>query len=120
FRGGPQRPGMRGGRFVGPPRTKTPGNILTQERSAHKKIVRIEESVGLQVLAGKMGIKSTEMLMKLMRLGLTGVNINSTLDADTAKIVANEFGWDVEDTALTEEQAIEAAQGVTQAEADLG
>ncbi|MES1183617.1 MAG: translation initiation factor IF-2 N-terminal domain-containing protein, partial [Myxococcales bacterium] len=111
FRGGPQRPGMRGGRFVGPPRTKTPGNILTQERSAHKKVVRIEESVGLQVLAGKMGIKSTEMLMKLMRLGMTGVNINSTLDADTAKIVANEFGWEVEDVAVSEEDQITAAQG---------
>jgi translation initiation factor IF-2 len=108
---GPQRPGMRGGRFVGPPRSKTPGNILTQERSAHKKVVRIEESVGLQVLAGKMGIKSTEMLMKLMRLGMTGVNINSTLDADTAKIVANEFGWEVEDVAVSEEDQITAAQG---------
>ncbi|HKY38616.1 MAG TPA: translation initiation factor IF-2 [Polyangiaceae bacterium] len=108
---GPQRPGMRGGRFVGPPRTKTPGNIVTQERSAHKKVVRIEESVGLQVLAGKMGIKSTEMLMKLMRLGMTGVNINSTLDADTAKIVANEFGWEVEDVAVSEEDQITAAQG---------
>jgi translation initiation factor IF-2 len=108
---GPQRPGMRGGRFVGPPRTKTPGNIVTQERSAHKKIVRIEESVGLQVLAGKMGIKSTEMLMKLMRLGMTGVNINSTLDADTAKIVANEFGWEVEDVAVSEADQITAAQG---------
>jgi len=117
FRGGPQRPGMRGGRFVGPPRSKTPGNIVTQERSAHKKIVRIEESVGLQVLAGKMGIKSTEMLMKLMRLGMTGVNINSTLDADTAKIVANEFGWEVEDVAVSEEDQIKADQG---AEADDG
>ncbi len=108
---GPQRPGMRGGRFVGPPRSKTPGNITTQERSAHKKVVRIEESVGLQALAGKMGIKSTEMLMKLMRLGMTGVNINSTLDADTAKIVANEFGWEVEDVAVSEEDQITAAQG---------
>ncbi|HVY26519.1 MAG TPA: translation initiation factor IF-2 [Polyangiaceae bacterium] len=107
---GPQRPGMRGGRFVGPPRTKTPGNIVTQERSAHKKVVRIEESVGLQVLAGKIGVKSTEMLMKLMRMGMTGVNINSTLDADTAKIIANEFGWEVEDVAVSEADQITAAQ----------
>jgi len=108
---GPQRPGMRGGRFVGPPRTKTPGNIVTQERSAHKKVVRIEESVGLQVLAGKISVKSTEMLMKLMRMGMTGVNINSTLDADTAKIIANEFGWEVEDVAVSEADQITAAQG---------
>ncbi len=101
---------MRGGRFVGPSRPKIPSNIVTQERSAHKKIVRIEETVALQILAGKMGIKSTEMLMKLMRLGMTGVNINSTLDADTAKIVANEFGWEVEDVAVSEEDQITAAQ----------
>ena len=43
--------------------------------------------------------------MKLMRLGMTGVNINSTLDADTAKIVANEFGWEVEDVAVSEADA---------------
>jgi translation initiation factor IF-2 len=109
---GPQRPGMRGGRFVGPPRPKTPGNIVTQERSAHKKIVRIEETVALQVLAGKMGVKATEMLMKLMRLGMTGVNINSTLDADTAKIVAAEFGWEVEDVAVSEADQLTAAQGM--------
>ena len=44
-------------------------------------------------------------------MGMTGVNINSTLDADTAKIVANEFGWEVEDVAVSEEEAIDAAQG---------
>ena len=37
-----------------------------------------------------------------LRLGMTGVNINSTLDAETAKIVANEFGWEVEDIAVSE------------------
>lgn len=109
--GGPMGPG-RGGpmRPVGPP--------ATQERGAHKRIVKIESSVGLQTLAGRMGIKAHELLRKLITLGMTGVNINSNLDADTAKIVASEFGWEVEDVAVSEEQALVIAQGVGEAEQD--
>jgi translation initiation factor IF-2 len=121
-RGGPmmggrpgQRGGPRGGRFgvpSGPLKRSTGPVIPAQERAAHKKVVRIEETVLLQTLSGRIGVKATELLMKLMQLGMTGVNINSTLDAETAKIVANEFGWDVEDTAVSEQEAIEAAQAV--------
>ncbi len=125
--GGPgrpgQRPGGRGGRFgagVGPLKRSSGPIIPAQERAAHKKVVRIEETVLLQTLSGRIGVKATELLMKLMQLGMTGVNINSTLDADTAKIVANEFGWSVEDTAVSEEAAIEAAQAVDKVEADEG
>ncbi len=91
------------------------GGPVTKERSAHKKVVRIEESIHLQGLAGSMGVKSTDLLRKLMQLGMTGININSVLDAETAKIVGEEFGWDVEDVAISEEAQIQAAQGVEQA-----
>jgi translation initiation factor IF-2 len=91
----------------------------TQERGAHKRVVKIEGSVGLQTLANSMGVKAHELLRKLIMLGMTGVNINSTLDADTAKIVATEFGWDVADVAVSEEQALVIAQGV-ETEADTG
>jgi hypothetical protein len=57
--------------------------------SAAKRVIRIEDQVGLQVLAGRMSLKATDVLMKLMQLGMTGVNINSTLDVDTAKILAS-------------------------------
>lgn len=87
------------------------GAIVTQERSAHKKVVRIEGDISLQALAAKMGVKAGEVLMKLMSLGMSGININSTLDSDTAKIVSEEFGWTVEDVAVSEDAAIAAAQG---------
>jgi translation initiation factor IF-2 len=109
-RPGMRRPGMGG--MAAPPRPKGP--IATQERGAHKKIVRIEESVNLHTLAGRMQLKATEVLMKVMRLGMTGVNINTTLDADTAKIVANEFGWEVEDTAVSEADQLTAARGASE------
>ncbi len=122
--GGPQGPG---GRMGGPPGRGGPGMrhrgsgsfsrgkggmTVTKERSAHKKVVRIEESVLLQGLAGSMGVKATDLLRKLFQLGMTGININSTLDADTAKIVAGEFGWEVEDVAVSEADQIQAAQGI--------
>ncbi|MBM4361755.1 MAG: translation initiation factor IF-2 [Deltaproteobacteria bacterium] len=119
---GPTRGGRPGqmGRGFGPPGPlglRKPGpSVPATERAAHKKVVRIESSVLLQTLAQRMGVKATEVLMKLMQLGMTGVNINSSLDADTAKIVANDFGWEVEDTAVSEEAALEAAQGAGRAE----
>jgi len=87
------------------------GVSVTKERSAHKKVVRIEETVTLQSLAGSMGVKTVDMLRKLFQLGMSGININSTLDADTAKIIGEEFGWEVEDVAVSEEEQLQKAQG---------
>ncbi|MBN2192859.1 MAG: translation initiation factor IF-2 [Polyangiaceae bacterium] len=113
-RGGPQGRGAmrRGGigSFSRGPRTG--GAPVTQERSAHKKVVKIEESIGLQGLGIKMGVKAQDLLRVLVTLGLQNVNINTTLDSDTAKLVANEFGWEVEDVAVSDEDAIQAAQGI--------
>ncbi|WXA89826.1 translation initiation factor IF-2 [Pendulispora rubella] len=65
-----------------------------------------------------MSLKSTELLMKLLSMGMTGVHINTTLDADTAKILASEFGWEVEDLAKSEEESIAAARGEEAVAAD--
>ena len=120
-RGG--RPGMMGGRMGGRPArrggigsfsrgAKGGGGPVTQERSAHKKVVKIEETIGLQALGIKMGTKAQDLLRALITLGMQNVNINTTLDADTAKLVANEFGWEVEDVAVSETDALVAAQGL--------
>ncbi|HEY8073875.1 MAG TPA: translation initiation factor IF-2, partial [Labilithrix sp.] len=102
--GGRGRPGMM-------PIRRGPVNVSTKEMSADKKYIRIEENITLSQMAAKMSLKSTELLMRLLGMGMTGVHINSTLDADTAKILASEFGWEVEDVATTEEQDIAAARG---------
>jgi translation initiation factor IF-2 len=112
---------MRGGhrqRGIGSLSRTRGGAPVTKERNAHKKVVRIEETVNLQTLAGQMGVKSTDLLRKLFSLGMPGININSTLDADTAKIVGEEFGWDIEDVAVSEEDQLKKAQGVEPAVAE--
>ena len=79
--------------------------------SAAKRVIRIEDEIGLQVLAARMSLKATDVLAKLMELGMTGVMINSTLDAETANILAAEFGFEVENVAVTEDDQIAEARG---------
>ncbi|HKP55868.1 MAG TPA: translation initiation factor IF-2, partial [Polyangiales bacterium] len=79
--------------------------------SAAKRVIRIEDEIGLQVLAARMSLKATDVLAKLMELGMTGVMINSTLDAETANILAAEFGFEVENVAVTEDDLISEARG---------
>jgi translation initiation factor IF-2 len=116
-RPGQQRPGQQRFGMMGRPRpgqsgpqSKRPPTMT--EMAAHKKVIKIEESVSLQKLAAMMSLKVVDVLMKLLGMGMTGVNINSTIDADTAKILASEFGWTVEDVALSEEQTLEQAMGL--------
>jgi translation initiation factor IF-2 len=115
------RPPM-GGRFGGPGggkgRNSPPSMLASSKRApnpldmaAHKRVIRIEENVTLQSLAASMSLKATEVLMKLLSMGMTGVHINSRLDADTAKILASEFGWEVEDVAVSDEDSLAAARG---------
>src|SRR3974390_2601284 len=79
--------------------------------SPQKKVIRIESDVTLQTMAQRMSLKATELLMKLLSMGMSNVHINTTLEADTAKILASEFGWEVEDVGKSEEQTIAEARG---------
>ncbi|MBK7400502.1 MAG: translation initiation factor IF-2 [Myxococcales bacterium] len=118
-----QRPGMGGrpgiggasgmkGRGAGPATLRRPGPAPgTAEMAAHKKVIKIDEKVTLASLAARMSLKATDVLMKLMQMGMSGVNINTTLDSDTAKILAGEFGWSVEDVAFSEADQLKEVRG---------
>ncbi len=79
--------------------------------SAQKRVIRIDENVQLQTLAQRMSLKATDVLMKLMELGVSGVHINSTLDADTAAVLAGEFNYEVENVARSEDDLVGDARG---------
>jgi translation initiation factor IF-2 len=111
--GQPGRPAAttrRPGRKVAPLNKKGAKTEITVP-SAQKRIIRIEDNVGLQGLAQRMSLKATDVLMKLMQLGMTNVTINSTLDSDTAKIIASEFGYEVENVAKSEDELIGEMRG---------
>jgi translation initiation factor IF-2 len=85
--------------------------------SAQKRVIRIEDNIQLQALAQRMSLKATDVLMKLMELGVSGVHINSTLDADTASVLANEFNYEVENVARSEDEIVGDARGEFEDEA---
>ncbi len=95
---------------LGRKRRPTPGKkgkkteITTPKAS--KRVIRVDEQVTLQELAKRMGVKATELMTHLMGMGVGTIHINSTLDIDTAKIVASDFGYDVENVALDEENLL--------------
>jgi len=73
---------------------------------AIKRVIKVEGQITLQELAKRMSVKSTELLMKLMSMGMAGININSTLDIETSKIIAEEFGYEVSDVAVVEDDLL--------------
>ncbi len=106
-------PGAQASKF-GPPRGRkrrmTPGKKGKKTEitvpKAIKRVIRVEGSITLQELAKKMSVKSTELLMTLMGMGVASININSTLDIESAKIVAEEFEYEVEDVAIVEDELL--------------
>jgi len=78
---------------------------------AQKRVIRIDGNIQLQTLAQRMSLKATDVLTRLMELGVSGVHINSTLDADTAAVLASEFNYEVENVARSEDEIVGDARG---------
>ena len=67
------------------------------QRMENQKVVRdvvIPESLTVQELANRMAERSTDVIKALMRMGVMAT-INHNLDADTAELLAVEFGHNV-------------------------
>ncbi|MBA2545061.1 MAG: translation initiation factor IF-2 N-terminal domain-containing protein, partial [Deltaproteobacteria bacterium] len=89
-RGGPRGPGGRPGssdfgRKKLPLGKKGKSTTLTTP-AEHKRVIRIEDSITVADLAKGMGVKAPEVLKKLWGMGMTGVNINASIDFDTAQL----------------------------------
>ncbi|MGA2545680.1 MAG: translation initiation factor IF-2 [Rectinemataceae bacterium] len=72
------------------------------------KEIDIMESISVSELAKKMNIKPAELIAKLMALGVMAT-INQKIDADTASILAEEYGCAVHIVSLYDETVIEKA-----------
>ncbi|PLX40529.1 MAG: translation initiation factor IF-2 [Deltaproteobacteria bacterium] len=76
---------------------------------AIKRRIKISDIITVADLAKRMGVKSTEVIKTLMGLGILST-INQPLDADTATLVADEFGYEIENTVLAEEELLQRAE----------
>jgi len=75
---------------------------------AIKRIIKVSESITVGELAKRMGVKATDLIRALMKLG-SMVTINHPLDYETASILATDFGYEVENVAVDLEEIIESA-----------
>jgi translation initiation factor IF-2 len=73
---------------------------------ASKRVVKVSEAINVGDLARNMGVKTGEVIKKLMGLGMMAT-INQVLDAETAALVASEFDYQVENVAFNVETALE-------------
>jgi translation initiation factor IF-2 len=68
--------------------------------------VELEEPITIKSLSAAIGVKTNEILRKLIMRGQMGVNVNSALDADTATMLAME--WNIPVKLKARETAEEA------------
>ena len=78
-------------------RYKRQENFLEKSNQITQKVikeVKIPEVISVQELSKRMAEKSSNVMKALMKMGVM-VTINQTIDADTAEIIAGEFGHKV-------------------------
>lgn len=90
------KPERKKGKPKGTKQDKVPGE---------KKTITIPESLTVKELAEKMGISASEIIKKLMSLGVMAT-INQEIDADTAVIVGEEFNVEVNVKVEQDEEAL--------------
>ena len=75
--------------------TKKGQKTQITEMAEEKKIIRLQEAISVSDLGQRMGVKTNELIRKLMTGG-TMATANQMVDADTAGIIAADYGWKVE------------------------
>ncbi|MBO5692098.1 MAG: translation initiation factor IF-2 [Spirochaetaceae bacterium] len=78
--------------------------------SAVPASIEIMETISVSDLAKKMNLKASEIIAKLMSMGMM-VSITQSIDADTATLLASEYDCDVHIISLYDETVIESDTG---------
>lgn len=89
--------------------------LLQQKKKSQRmvnpvpKSIDMMEVISVSELARKMNLKVSDIIAKLMSMGMM-VTINQQIDADTATILASEYGCQVNIVSLYDETLIETAK----------
>ena len=81
-------------------KVETPASVVPKE-------IDIMETISVSDLARKMNLKASEVIAKLMSLGMM-VTITQSIDSDTASLLAAEYGCEVHLVSLYDETVIES------------
>ncbi len=84
--------------------------------AAHKRVVKVNNTMKLTDLAMEMGLKAPQLVKVLMTNGVMA-NMNTDLDFDTIALIVPEFGWEAQNVFKTADNvATENAFGDLEAE----
>ena len=76
---------------------------------AAKRKLRVPETVTLSDLAKAMGVKAAELIKKLMAMGVMA-NLNQPVDFETASLVGEEYGYEMERAQFQEESVLSESE----------
>lgn len=69
--------------------------------ASHKRIVELFGSITVNDLAHQMSLKASQLVVKLMAMGMM-VTANQPIDPETAAIIANEFNYEIKNKEFAE------------------
>ncbi|MBE9546437.1 MAG: translation initiation factor IF-2, partial [Proteobacteria bacterium] len=75
---------------------------------AIKRRIKVADAIRVGDLAKRMGVKASDIISKLISLGLMAT-INQAIDCDTATLIASDFGYQVEPVVDEYEESIKMA-----------
>jgi translation initiation factor IF-2 len=75
--------------------TKKGAKTQITQMAEEKKVIKIQEGISVSDLGQRMGVRTTELIKKLMGLGKMAT-ANQIIDAETTEMLATDYGWRVE------------------------
>jgi len=85
--------------------TKKGAKTLITTPKESKRVIKVEEAISVSDLSQRLGVKATELIRKLMKMGVMA-NINQMLDIDTAQLLAADYDYTVEKAGFEESEFI--------------
>ncbi len=80
-----------------------------EDETADGQVLKVNEFTTVGELASQMDVRPTEVITQCLKLGMV-VTINQRLDMDTITLVADEFGFDIEQLEEYGEEILENAE----------
>jgi translation initiation factor IF-2 len=75
--------------------TKKGAKTQITQMAEEKKVIKIQEGISVSDLGQRMGVRTNELIKKLMGLGKMAT-ANQIIDAETTELLATDYGWRVE------------------------
>ncbi|WPB79847.1 translation initiation factor IF-2 [Archangium violaceum] len=75
--------------------TKKGAKTQITQMAEEKKVIKIQEGISVSDLGQRMGVRTTELIKKLMGLGKMAT-ANQIIDPETTELIATDYGWRVE------------------------